>query len=447
MKKMCVLFSVLLLCGYTFAQTLVQPGDGTLSDAIQQASDGDVLQLVPGAEYSESTQFSFGTIHKALTIELVDPTSTDKAILTETADDGNSTPNFFSIGDSGAITISGVEIDGSQGGSIKPSHLIQVTVGSTTDSGFVNKIKLMNCLVHDLTGNVIDGGSSAIKGIMIVDSIFVENCIFHNTFTSIYMKYAGCDYINISNSTFYNIDSYGLRVAGPGESSIPGHTATADIDHTTWYNIGISDPREIILLEKGPNKNPWTVTNSVFVDQTSDSKTVVNIKDLPDSVGKITNIDYWTVGPRKWANNIVRDTLMVDPQFADPANGDFTLPKGSQLLTFGTDGGPIGDPRWAGNATDVKDQNGLPLSFGLNQNYPNPFNPTTQINFSLNKSGNTTLVVYNILGKEVATLVNGNLTAGQHSINFNASNLPSGVYIYRLNSSNRTIAKKMMLLK
>ena len=326
MKKMCVLFSVLLLCGYTFAQTLVQPGDGTLSDAIQQASDGDVLQLVPGAEYSESTQFSFGTIHKAITIELVDPTSTDKAILTETADDGNSTPNFFSIGDSGAITISGVEIDGSQGGSIKPSHLIQVTVGSTTDSGFVNKIKLMNCLVHDLTGNVIDGGSSAIKGIMIVDSIFVENCIFHNTFTSIYMKYAGCDYINISNSTFYNIDSYGLRVAGPGESSIPGHTATADIDHTTWYNIGISDPREIILLEKGPNKNPWTVTNSVFVDQTSDSKTVVNIKDLPDSVGKITNIDYWTVGPRKWANNLVQDTLMVDPQFADPSNGDFTLP-------------------------------------------------------------------------------------------------------------------------
>jgi hypothetical protein len=282
---------------------------------------------------------------------------------------------------------------------------------------------------------------------MIVDSIIVDNCIFHDTFTSVYIKYAGCDYIKVTNSTFYNIDSYGLRVAGPGESSIPNHTAAADIDHTTWYNIGISDPREIILLEKGPNLNPWTVSNSIFVDQTSDSKTVVNIKDLPDSVGMITNIDYWTVGPRKWANNIVGDTLMIDPQFADPANGNFTLPSGSQLLTFGTDGGPIGDPRWAGNATAVEDLNSLPQKFSLSQNYPNPFNPSTHIDFDLQKSGMTTLVVYNILGEKIATLINRNLTAGQHSVDFNASKLSSGVYIYQLNSSGKTISKKMMLLK
>jgi hypothetical protein len=447
MKKISILLTVLLLCRYSFSQTLVQPGDGTLSAAIEQANDGDVLQLVPGGEYTESTNSSFGTLHKAITIELVDPTDANRAILTETINDGTSTPNFFFIGDSGSITLSGIEFDGSQNGTAAASHLVQITVGSTTDSGFVHKIKLVNCLVRDLTGNVIDGGSSSIKGIMIVDSIIVDNCIFHDTFTSVYIKYAGCDYIKVTNSTFYNIDSYGLRVAGPGESSIPNHTAAADIDHTTWYNIGISDPREIILLEKGPNLNPWTVSNSIFVDQTSDSKTVVNIKDLPDSVGMITNIDYWTVGPRKWANNIVGDTLMIDPQFADPANGNFTLPSGSQLLTFGTDGGPIGDPRWAGNATAVEDLNSLPQKFSLSQNYPNPFNPSTHIDFDLQKSGMTTLVVYNILGEKIATLINRNLTAGQHSVDFNASKLSSGVYIYQLNSSGKTISKKMILLK
>ncbi len=285
MKKRLLLsmLSVLLISVLSFAQTLVQPGDGTLSQAIADAQDGDVLQLVPGGEYTESTLFTLAEIHKAITIELLDPTSTDRAIVSITSNDGSSTPNFFSIGDSGSISLDNIEFDGSQNGTAAASHLVQVVVGTTTDSGFVHKIKVTNCLVHDLTGGVIDASNSSVKGIMVVDSVFVDNCIFHNTGTSIYMKYAGCDYIKVTNSTFYNIDSYGLRVAGPGESSWYNHTAGAYIDHTTWYNVGISDPREMILLEKGPNQNPWTVQNSIFQKQTSDSKTVINIKDLVDS--------------------------------------------------------------------------------------------------------------------------------------------------------------------
>jgi hypothetical protein len=88
-----------------------------------------------------------------------------------------------------------------------------------------------------------------------------------------------------------------------------------------------------------------------------------------------------------------------------------------------------------------------PYSYSLDQNYPNPFNPTTTINFSLLKTANVQLTVYNIIGQRVATLVNGQLSAGAHSVKFNATNFASGVYFYRLEAGEFIAHKKMMLLK
>jgi hypothetical protein len=86
-------------------------------------------------------------------------------------------------------------------------------------------------------------------------------------------------------------------------------------------------------------------------------------------------------------------------------------------------------------------------SFDLAQNYPNPFNPTTQITFSLIKSEKVRLTVYNILGKQVAELVNETRGAGSHTVTFDATNFASGVYIYKLQAGGAVLAKKMMLLK
>jgi hypothetical protein len=86
-------------------------------------------------------------------------------------------------------------------------------------------------------------------------------------------------------------------------------------------------------------------------------------------------------------------------------------------------------------------------TFELKQNYPNPFNPSTQISFSLAQNGFVKLVVYNLLGQEVKTLINRNMEAGSHSITFDASGLQSGVYIYKLTSSGLTLTKKMVLLR
>ena len=85
--------------------------------------------------------------------------------------------------------------------------------------------------------------------------------------------------------------------------------------------------------------------------------------------------------------------------------------------------------------------------YSLSQNYPNPFNPTTEITFVLPKAGNVTLTVFNMLGQKVATLINDSQSSGVHTVKFNATNLSSGTYFYRLEAGTTTLVKKMMLLK
>jgi hypothetical protein len=97
--------------------------------------------------------------------------------------------------------------------------------------------------------------------------------------------------------------------------------------------------------------------------------------------------------------------------------------------------------------TGIEEVAGIPTAYKLEQNYPNPFNPSTVINFTIPKSGNVTLKVYNALGQEVATLVNEYKDASNYKVSFNASKLASGIYIYTINAGDFTQSKKMMLLK
>jgi len=97
--------------------------------------------------------------------------------------------------------------------------------------------------------------------------------------------------------------------------------------------------------------------------------------------------------------------------------------------------------------TLVVNRPGVPQVYALQQNYPNPFNPTTKIAFSIPSQMKVELVVYNILGQKVATLVNETLSAGGHEIPFDASRLASGMYLYRITAGQFSSVKKMMLLK
>jgi len=106
-----------------------------------------------------------------------------------------------------------------------------------------------------------------------------------------------------------------------------------------------------------------------------------------------------------------------------------------------------GDPIGGGDDSPEFSNSNTPKDFNLSQNYPNPFNPVTKINFALPKQGFVTLKIYDITGREVKTLVNEFKQSGYYSIDFNGSNLASGVYFYRIQSNDFVMTKRMVLIK
>lgn len=106
------------------------------------------------------------------------------------------------------------------------------------------------------------------------------------------------------------------------------------------------------------------------------------------------------------------------------------------------------DPGGCGLVGINNNHNQIPNTFKLEQNYPNPFNPTTDIKFSIPEKTSVKLIVYDILGREVATLINGDImSAGNYDVTFKAGNLASGVYMYKLQAGDFTDTKRMMLIK
>jgi hypothetical protein len=97
--------------------------------------------------------------------------------------------------------------------------------------------------------------------------------------------------------------------------------------------------------------------------------------------------------------------------------------------------------------TGVNEDATKPSTFTLEQNYPNPFNPSTTIKYSVANAGPVTLKVYNTIGQEVATLVNQTVSAGEHTVSFDARNLSSGMYMYKLSAGSRVESRKMLVLK
>lgn len=136
------------------------------------------------------------------------------------------------------------------------------------------------------------------------------------------------------------------------------------------------------------------------------------------------------------------------------ANGASVSVVAADTLQPNTGNIVISSASWSGGATDVRLTDAAPAAFALMQNYPNPFNPSTRIGFSVpaspaggQASGFTMLRVFDILGREVATLVNENLAPGSYETTFDATSLASGVYFYRLQAGGLVQTKKLVLEK
>jgi hypothetical protein len=140
--------------------------------------------------------------------------------------------------------------------------------------------------------------------------------------------------------------------------------------------------------------------------------------------------------------------LLVDT--ADGGDGDYmmagvysdnTLPGGDAPINYKT------KVFFKNSSNSVKQENQIPKSYELSQNYPNPFNPVTKINYALPKQGFVTLKIYDITGREIQSLVNEVKQAGYYTVDFNGSNLASGVYFYRIQSGDFVMTKRMVLIK
>jgi hypothetical protein len=157
-----------------------------------------------------------------------------------------------------------------------------------------------------------------------------------------------------------------------------------------------------------------------------------------------------------WVNDIKRDYTYIWNYFescnAELWNGTNWEPGDTPILVNNPDGFKIAIVIQSINIyymiVNVESTNSdAPNDFSLSQNYPNPFNPNTVISYQLPVNGNVTLKVYDILGNEIATLVNEEKPAGEYEVEFNGSNLPSGIYFYQLKAEQYSETKKMILLK
>ncbi len=125
----------------------------------------------------------------------------------------------------------------------------------------------------------------------------------------------------------------------------------------------------------------------------------------------------------------------------NPAGDEVVFGTGAEGLVFMAAGS---------SSTDVEDESAeteIPSGYVLNQNYPNPFNPVTTISFALPQTGQARLAVYDVLGREVQVLIQGTVQAGQHEVQFDAAGLPTGTYIYRLETDKGSFTKQLVLMK
>lgn len=194
---------------------------------------------------------------------------------------------------------------------------------------------------------------------------------------------------------------------------------------------------------------------------------------IPDEIGNLTSLQYLTLRfnqlsgplPAEIGNLTTLIGIFVDGNAQLMGSLPATLTNLTQLGFLYFSGTNLCEPTdtafqmWLQGIQDVRSSNltctatpieatdDLPSTYTLAQNYPNPFNPSTTIRYGVPASGPVRLAVYDLLGREVTVLVQGNQSAGWHEVAFDAGDLPAGVYLYRLTAGNNTYVRMLTLLK
>ena len=333
MKKLLVLVSLFVLVfSFANAQTVwpVEAGTGALSAAISSAADGDIIELTTsGGIYDEAGKFS--SISNSITIRAAQGLAEKPIIRTPESD-----YMFKLTGVSAKYVFEGLEIDGTNGSDAAVAkYFLRIDNGDATATA---DVFVDDCYIHDFKDKFIKpyGGTG-------MDTLSVTNSVLKGGASEGVVLYSGSssdpavvmnDAI-IENCTFYAVE----REAIKGQTH-PGTRVI--VNHCTFYDIGRNDKKAMIYFRDMVNVE---VKNCIFSE--NDNADAEKFADFASDVSLFHHNTVWATTNFDVGNGTVSDTMHVDPMFADAANADFTLPGDSPLLTFGDDGGPIGDPRWA----------------------------------------------------------------------------------------------------
>lgn len=171
----------------------------------------------------------------------------------------------------------------------------------------------------------------------------------------------------------------------------------------------------------------------------------VIIVDTATFVGDLSGFGLSSGGETVWLENAAG--MLIDT-VAIPALGKDTsyarVPDGSNIMAKKT---PVSKGATNGTGTSVQYTKMIAAEYSLQQNYPNPFNPSTTISYRIAANTFVTLKIFDVVGREITTLVNQQQAIGEYQTTFNASTLSSGIYFYRLNAGNYSQMKKMVLIK
>jgi hypothetical protein len=403
----------------------------SIYDSLLVAGSRDTLVLIESAEYlQDSTLY----IDKDVIIKAADGLESKPVIKNVTP--GYVEKTIFQIKTGGNLYLDGLDLDGQADTDMPAKYLIR----TDEEIDGIYNLLVNDCVLHDVVyfsmGNFFRGYSDTKA-----DTVKFTDCILYNSGKEgirIKDKDNSVRYFEMTNCTMYDTKTEGIYVQG--------NEVTFRLNHCTFNNLGwihadMVRPRYVIDVE---------IKNCIFANTPEPhSRTILAYGDA-----YVDYCDFFNVGaviPHDSAAFRLGDDVYfdLDPKFANPDSGDFTLLSSSPLYEKGENGKAMGDLRWATNESVNITEDIAPIvgQYKLYQNYPNPFNPTTNIKFALEFEGMTSLIVFDLLGREVATIINKNMKAGYHEVKFDHVNLASGIYIYKLTSGNFSSVKKMMFLK
>jgi len=338
--------------------------------------------------------------------------------------------------------------NGSHSGRILDARETVLDTVSFVNNTFYN---VMHCLINRFSGgqkyfrfdhNTIYNFPRAVLRIDVCPDIVVKNNLFIQT--------GWCGYLNswesyISALDMGDRDEWSRIEIWPVDSSavFAGSTQKINFKHNNFW----MDPAITAIYPD--SVHAYRTLDFDFEKQMVGADTLTWLNENV-AFKNVPNCKYTEMCKEEWADG----SPQTNPGFTDDTRPYyFTYSTTSASYTAAENGLPLGDLNWwpdkkAQWLTDVKTNvTTVPAKYTLSQNYPNPFNPSTVISYSIPKESRVTLKVYNVLGKEVATLVNSNQKAGEYKMQFNASKLATGVYFYTISAGDFVNTKKMLLIK